>query len=111
MTLRVRLLLGRSCSRRCLAVAAGVTYSQTRGDLLSRVNKQLAFRFPVSRDLLQWRPRKCRDSRRTLPPEPLAQLRTADTNEVLLTNPGSIRRRPRRYPRWSDSERGIATIR
>ncbi|HEV7523740.1 MAG TPA: HAMP domain-containing sensor histidine kinase [Acidimicrobiia bacterium] len=90
MTLRVRLLLGLVVlSAIGLAVAGGVTYRETRGDLLSRVNKQLVSAsksprlfFPSNFDQGD-----AAISGALLPPGTWAQVRAAGTNEVLGTNP------------------------
>src|SRR5690242_3877549 len=91
MTLRVRLLLGLVVLAAIgLTVAGAVTYGQTRGDLLNRVNKQLASasqspslffsRFGPGDNI----------PGALLPPGTWAQVRATDTGEILGTNPGSI---------------------
>jgi two-component system, OmpR family, sensor kinase len=94
MTLRVRLLLGLVVLAAIgLAVAGGVTYRQTRADLLNRVDRQLASAsqspslfFPAfgqgpDNDI----------SSEILPPGTWAEVRAADTGEVLGTNPGVLK--------------------
>ncbi len=94
MTLRVRLLLGLVVLAAIgLAVAGGVTYRQTRADLLNRVDRQVASAaaspalfFPAfgqagDSDI----------SSQILPPGTWAEVRSADTGEVLGTNRGVLK--------------------
>src|SRR5258706_6325681 len=92
MTLRVRLLFGLVVLAAIgLAVAGGVTYRQTRADLLSRVDQQLDTSsqspnlffhgFDQNDETL---------SHALLPPGTWAQVRASGTGEILDTNPGVI---------------------
>ena len=94
MTLRVRLLLGLvALSAIGLAVAGGVTYRQTRDDLVSRVDHQLASASQSPGLFFSRIQRGSDDTAPTdlLPPGTWAQLRDASTGQILDTNPGVIR--------------------
>lgn len=91
MTLRVRLLLGLVLlSAMGLAVAGGVTYRQTRADLLNRINKQLASASQAPRLFFpDFRPGDSDSgSVALLPAGTWAQVRSAGTGTILGTNPG-----------------------
>src|SRR5690242_7607856 len=94
MTLRVRLLLGLVVLAAIgLTVAGGVTYRQTRADLLSRVDRQLASA-TRSPDLFFSAFAQAGDDSipgALLPPGTWAQVRAADTGEALGTNPGVLK--------------------
>jgi len=93
MTLRVRLLLGLVVLAAIgLTVAGSITYRQTRADLLSRVNKQL-LSASQSPNLFFSRFDQGADDAlpgALLPPGTWAQVRAADTGDILGTNPGVI---------------------
>jgi two-component system, OmpR family, sensor kinase len=97
MTLRVRLLLGLVLlSALGLAVAGGVTYRQTRADLLNRVDRQLA---SASQSPALFFPefdqgQDAAISDEILPPGTWAEVRAADTGQVLGTNRGALRETP-----------------
>ena len=94
MTLRVRLLLGLVVLAAIgLTVAGGVTYRQTRADLLNRVDRQLASA-SQSPDLFFSAFAQSGDDSipsALLPPGTWSQLRETDTGAVLSTNPGVVK--------------------
>jgi two-component system OmpR family sensor kinase len=98
MTLRVRLLLGLVVLAAIgLTVAGGVTYRQTRADLLNRVNAQLASTSQSPTLFFHGFERRDSDniSGALLPPGTWAQVRASGTGEILGTNAGVI---TERYP-------------
>src|SRR5512141_1695695 len=93
MTLRARLLVGLVVLAAIgLAVAGSVTYRQTRADLLSRVNGQLASSSNSPRLFFPGFDRGEGDtfSNALLPPGTWAQVRASATGAILGTNPGVI---------------------
>jgi two-component system OmpR family sensor kinase len=93
VTLRVRLLLGLVVlSAIGLAVAGGITYRQTRADLVSRVNRQLSSASQSPTLFFSRIDRGADDSLPSalLPPGTWAQMRDATTGQVIVTNPGVI---------------------
>jgi two-component system OmpR family sensor kinase len=88
MTLRVRLLLGLVVlSAIGLAAAGGVTYRETRADLLSRVNRQLATTSQSPSLFFPGFQRRDTDSisNALLPPGTWAQVRASATGQILGT--------------------------
>jgi two-component system, OmpR family, sensor kinase len=92
MSLRVRLLLGLVVLAAIgLAVASGVTYRETRGDLLSRVNAQLATSSQSPNLFFHGFDRSDENlSHALLPPGTWAQVRASGSGQVLDTNPGVV---------------------
>ncbi len=92
MSLRVRLLLGLVVLAAIgLAVAGGVTYRQTRGDLLSRVNEQLATSSQSPNLFFHGFDQNDENlTHALLPPGTWAQVRASGSGEILDTNPGVV---------------------
>jgi two-component system OmpR family sensor kinase len=101
MTLRVRLLLGLVVLAAIgLAVAGGLTYRQTRADLVSRVNRQLTSASQSPTLFFSRIDRGPDDSipSALLPPGTWAQMRDATTGQVIVTNPGVISQQSPQLP-------------
>ena len=101
MTLRVRLLLGLVVLAAIgLAVAGGLTYRQTRADLVSRVNGQLASASQSPTLFFSRIDRGPDDGNPSalLPAGTWAQMRDAATGAVIVTNPGVLNQQSPRLP-------------
>ena len=92
MTLRVRLLLGLVVLAAIgLTVAGGVTYRQTRADLLGRVNQQLATSSQSPNLFFHGFDRSDENlTHALLPPGTWAQVRASGSGQILDTNPGVV---------------------
>src|SRR5438067_127220 len=92
MTLRVRLLLGLVVLAPIgLTVSGGVTYRQTRADLLGRVNQQLATSSQSPNLFFHGFDRSDENlTHALLPPGTWAQVRASGSGQILDTNPGVV---------------------